>query len=84
MFADVTEHLHYLGSNVYKDHIAEINIWIKIIHEKMETEEDQAELFRLQGSAKACRNFLIMAIIKVDELRSVGEALDELDIEEED
>lgn len=48
----------FLLGNIWADLTKEINAWLNDIRDQLENVTDKEEISNLQGSAKACRNFL--------------------------
>ena len=56
--AGYNAHKAFLISLVWKDLSSEVSVWLEEIRDTLETLDDSAEYYRLQGCAKACRYFL--------------------------
>ena len=51
----------FIGSHVYDDMALDFEDWLKGAREKLETETDINEIWRLQGSIRAIRDVLLWA-----------------------
>jgi hypothetical protein len=63
----------FRDSAIYRDIEAEIYLWLEDIAGQLETVTNYDELMRLQGSARACRNFLNLINIIITQLETEQE-----------
>ena len=53
-------HKDFAESAIWQDYCEEIANWLADIHSALETADQMEEIYRYQGRAEACKQFLIM------------------------
>jgi len=77
--SSITDASEFVDLKMWKDIVAELEGWIEAIRHGLETETDKEEILRLQRRVEACRYFLVLPSVILEDLKLTKEVEEEED-----